>query len=353
MRQLFAAAIGGAALTACASLPPVTVQYYPTAGSTEVKVLETLTCTPDGSRVIAAYALKPETRYFRVPGEDPHQIELRGVIPPWSDGTAGFTFYGDGRLKSINSTATGRGEEIVNAGVGFITAAAGAGFVSTPHGLVGDPLAPPPTHPCEFIRGADGKGVVTLEHTATIPHADLKGDQWPLQVPLRLNSRDDAIRSVFGALSALRLAVSEPQSIEPPAAYTGPENPRDVVMLHLNHTASAELILTAASSSGSSDRLTSTIIVARADTYDLPLPRAAPFGESIVSLGLEESGAITALSYGTKSGIAGAANAGTGILGLYAVDSAAVQAAEVKGEADLIAQLQRLARCRADPAGCT
>lgn len=333
MRQLFAAVMGGAALTACAGLPPVTVQYYPTAGSTEVKVLESLTCTPDGTQVVSAYALKPETRYFRAPGEEPNRIELRGVIPPWSDGVAGFAFYGDGRLKSINSTATGRGEEVVNAGVGLITAAAGLGFVSD----------------CANIVGADGKGVVTIEHTATIRHSGLTAGP----VPLQMNARDAAIRSVFSGLAELQLAVSAPQRITPPAAYTAAPNSRDVVPLRLNHTASAELSLTATTGSGQSDRLTSTIIVAQADSYSVPLPRAAPFGERTVSIGLEESGAVTTLSYGTKSGLAGAANAGTGILGLYAADSAAVQAAEVKGEADLIAQLQRLARCRADPAGCT
>lgn len=347
MRQLFVATIGGAALTACASLPPVTVQYYPTAGSTEVKVLETLTCTPDRTQVVSAYALKPETRYFRAPDRAPNQIELRGVIPPWSDGVAGFTFYGDGRLKSINSTATGRGEEIVNAGVGLITAVAGGGFFSRPHGLTGEPPAPP--HPCEGLLGEDGEGVVTIEHTATILHAGLT----KREVPLHLNVRDARIRSAFSELPALRLEVSEPQRIAPPAAYTAAPNSQDVVPLRLNHTASAELGLMAGSDSGPSDRLTSTIIVAEAASYEVPLPRAAPFGERTVSLGLEESGAVTALSYGTKTGFAGAVNAGTGVLGLYAADSATAQAAEVKGEADLIAQLQRLARCRADPAGCT
>ncbi|HYC74482.1 hypothetical protein [Brevundimonas sp.] len=342
MRNLIAAAaLAGVAVTACASMPPVTVQYYPTTGSTDVTVLETLACTPDRMGIVAVYALKPETRYFRAPNA--HSVALRQVIPAWSDGSAGFTFYEDGRLKSINSTATGRGEEIIKAAIGLISVAAGVpAAAATGQKSAGD--EPPQRSLCDGKFDADGKGVLTIEHTASFDHDEFT----PGNVTLSMTQRNREIRSSFGAaLPTLRLTAGDPRRLSPTAVYTGQADPY-LVMLPLNHTAAVDLVLTTLSD----ETITSTIVIAESDEYEIPLPRAAPFGENSLSLGLAESGAVTALTYGTKSGVAGAANGGATILGLFGEDSAAVQAAEVKGEADLIAQLQRLARCRADPASC-
>jgi hypothetical protein len=70
------------------------------------------------------------------------------------------------------------------------------------------------------------------------------------------------------------------------------------------------------------------------------------------SVSVGESGALLSVRYGQDVGTAamiGSAGAiGTAIRG----DTAAVAAAEVKAEADLIAQQQRLALCQAKPAEC-
>jgi hypothetical protein len=72
-----------------------------------------------------------------------------------------------------------------------------------------------------------------------------------------------------------------------------------------------------------------------------------------VVLALHDSGAVTSLKYGKINGISSAADAAHAIAGQLKKETAADTAAEVKGEADLIVQQQRLARCRTAPASCT
>ncbi len=87
-------------------------------------------------------------------------------------------------------------------------------------------------------------------------------------------------------------------------------------------------------------------------TYLLPIPKAALFGKQNFALSLADSGAVTAIEYGKATGAAGPLNVLGAAATAAAPDSTAAKAAEVKAQADLIAQQQRLTRCQAHPAQC-
>lgn len=97
---------------------------------------------------------------------------------------------------------------------------------------------------------------------------------------------------------------------------------------------------------------TGTIQVPLPQTYLLPIPKAALFGKQSFSLSLSEAGAVTSVDYGKNTGAASALNAAGAIATAAAPETVAAKAAEVKAQADLIAQQQRLARCHANPAQC-
>jgi hypothetical protein len=95
-----------------------------------------------------------------------------------------------------------------------------------------------------------------------------------------------------------------------------------------------------------------TVAIPSRETYQLPIPKAALFGVQKFSLSLSEAGAITAVNYGKNTGAAGAANAGASIATALTPESTAARAADLKAQADLIAQQQRLHRCQTNPAAC-
>jgi len=86
--------------------------------------------------------------------------------------------------------------------------------------------------------------------------------------------------------------------------------------------------------------------------YNLPIPTAPIFGGQTFAVSLGESGEITSLSYGKTSGLGSALGATNDVLGAFKPETTAAKASEVQAEADLIAQQQRLIRCRLSPSQC-
>jgi hypothetical protein len=85
----------------------------------------------------------------------------------------------------------------------------------------------------------------------------------------------------------------------------------------------------------------------------LPIPKAALFGKQTFSLSLSEAGTITAVDYGKQTGAAGALNAAGSIATAVDPETPTAKAADLKAQADIIAQQQRLLRCQRAPASCT
>jgi hypothetical protein len=121
-------------------------------------------------------------------------------------------------------------------------------------------------------------------------------------------------------------------------------------MLPLNHTATRSLTVR-----GGPDRgvlWETSVTVPETATWQAPVPRAALFGSRKFELSLSEAGRPLAIGYTGASGGSSAISAAAAAATAAADDSVLTEAAETKAEADLIAQQQRLVRCRANPETC-
>jgi hypothetical protein len=77
--------------------------------------------------------------------------------------------------------------------------------------------------------------------------------------------------------------------------------------------------------------------------------KAALFGKQTFTVSLSEAGAVMSVGYGKNAGTASALNA---IGAIVNTETAAAKAAELKAQADLIAQQQRLVLCQTKPDQC-
>ncbi|MEX2498332.1 MAG: hypothetical protein WD397_05600 [Wenzhouxiangellaceae bacterium] len=86
--------------------------------------------------------------------------------------------------------------------------------------------------------------------------------------------------------------------------------------------------------------------------YKIPVPYPRLFGTSTFSAGFSESGSLRTIGYSREGGADALAAGLTSIRDEFAGPTTAEQAAQVKAEADLIAQQQRLLRCQLAPDDC-
>jgi len=77
-------------------------------------------------------------------------------------------------------------------------------------------------------------------------------------------------------------------------------------------------------------------------------PSPAAFGKTAFGVGLSDYGSITSLHYGATNGAPDAA----GAIAKAQPKTAEDKANDIKGQADLIAQQQRLITCRVSPQTC-
>jgi hypothetical protein len=333
MRALFVGTSISLLLAGCASVPPVTMSYYPPAASTEVKVIQTIGCNTAKTDFVIGYAVTATTSYFRRPNVDPHTFKLATLGSRWADASGTFIFTEDGRLRSINTSSTGQGEAIIKAGAAMVTAVVGLGIVS----------------PCDAVTAAGKDGVVSLVYTARIDPTLNPSTQVSL---LGLNAADTAIRERIGStLPVPELVIGAGERNAPPISLPDNAPAGDVVMLTLNHTLTRTM--TVREPGRASPLWTSTVVAPETATYQLPIPRAALFGTRTFGLVLADSGQPTSGGYSATSGAAGFLNTVGTVATALTDDSVAAQAADTKAEADLIAQQQRLVRCRANPSACT
>jgi len=96
-----------------------------------------------------------------------------------------------------------------------------------------------------------------------------------------------------------------------------------------------------------------SVVVAQLGTpYSLPLPPPTTFGKRALAATFSESGALTLAQFTSNTGVGQGLNVVNSALAATKGTTAAEKAAELKAEADVIAQTQRLAQCLADPKSC-
>ncbi len=329
-----------ACLEACASTPNVIYSYYLAGSTSTVTVTQTVDCTSDKKAVVVLNAPAINTLYFADYSKGPYSLQLKSLDGALADTDVGFNFLDDGRLKSVNASSTGQGESILKAAISLAAAAGALGGGVTP------PVpAPAPLRECVFINNWGGGKPVTVTYSKQV---DLATAPVAALIPLGPTPGSAALyAAIKDQLPPLAIQVSKRTPSTAGAHLSG--SPSDnAIQVTLQETANAQADVLAQGQV----IFRGSVTVPLATTYTLPIPKVALFGKQSFSLTLSEAGSVTAIQYGKQTGASGALGVLTAAATAVAPTSTATQAADVKAQADLIAQQQRLARCQAQPDKC-
>lgn len=326
-----------AALAGCATTPEVTYNYYPAKSATTLVVTQTLDCNADKTAMLAVNTAQATTAFTADTSRGPYQLAIKSLDGAFADTDFSLKRSEDGRLQSINQSAMGQGEAVAKAAISAAVAAAAIGGAAPPVGA-------PQLKECVNLNSWGGGKPVALVYTKTV---DLAA-QGTGYLNLSDSSNDKGLYNLLqNKLPPVGVKISSGAPLVS-AAQDHSHSGDEVVMLTLQDV---EIVPIEFDASGSAFA-TSQIVIPVAGTHTLPIPKAKLFGSTKVALTLADSGAITSIEYGKTTGAAGPLNVVGAAATAAAPETTAAQAADVKAQADLIAQQQRLARCHAQPSLC-
>jgi hypothetical protein len=347
-------------ISACASMPDVIASYYLPKTSVSVHVVRTFACNAAKESFTTSTVTAAVTHAADL--DKRQTVALRSLDGTLSDADVQLQFYEDGRLKGINSSSTGQAEAVIKPLVAIAAAAFGATH-STPDSKSSCSYSADPSKPITltFTREIDfsdigGKTATGAEKLTSDQVIDPDPDSKPTF---------DKIHDALGYMCVRieKLTLKPDSSGKPIADLPGFESTTDAsknVELPLQQPARVALKVWSSNAntcqfkSDTNPIWTGQSEVAQLGTpYQLPIPKAVLFGKIQVSLALAESGAVTTLQYTKQAAAPSVATAAQDISAHTTPESAAQKAADLKAEGDIIAEQQRLIRCRADPAKCT
>lgn len=313
----------------CASMPDVSVPYFLTKTRVEVTVTQTASCT-EGNVPVVATEVAFDPHFSADQGQ---LFEFGGLGSGLTKANASLELYEDGRLKSINTTQDGQGEETI------------ASILSIAGLLLLD-YSPTDTKPaCALLRSMVKDKTLTIVYRGkTELEAGIDSGEIDL---LQLNVPDPKLTQllpIFGEVTAA-------WNILP--IQGAPVNEEDSeTTISLREPAPIELTVNITRDNKTATSTSRTWSGQHGLPYNLPIQKAPWFGENKMELVLTESGRISKMAYtgggasqGAISSIDSAAKALSG-------STTAEKAAIAKAEADLIYQQQRLVSCQTNPESC-
>jgi hypothetical protein len=334
-----------ALLSACASTPPVEVRYALPRADVVVTAVRTVSCTKQNAPMILNTVT---TKAVYAPDADEWKsLKVRDLGGPMVNSDVGFTFAEDGRLTGLNSTQTGQGSEIIQAAL-----ALGAKVAA----LLGDVPSAARAQACADLAAnfKDGVTSLTFTHLQSFnPKDDDLYERTEIKVIPSDQEKYDLIRALLGSVC---LQAYDPKPVASPIKYAS--GTRRDIMLQLRQPAAVSIEVQETNDvdcQGDAAKIwAGTVFVPQLGTpYALPIPEGAIFGKQTFKLTLADSGAITALGYGRDSGAAAALGTVTKAITTAEGSTNAERAAELKAQADIILQQERLMRCERDAKACT
>lgn len=341
-------------LAGCATVPDVTFRYHYVTWKTIVTVTHTVGCNADNTRLVAVSAASVQTVYTS-DLDKPKELKLTDVGSKVADTDLSLSFFEDGRLRSINQGSTGQGESIVKAAVALGTAMVGIakkGTLRASYGTASPNLVTfsmedkDPIEACKEIasRGGSTK-TIAITYTATI------GPDNDADKPVLLAAASRDVEGLFeaGSLPQFFAQRGGVKSVST-ATYAPCCSSDDLVPLRLQRVGVAELsVLEERKGIARQEIGRARILIPTGEDYELAIPKARFFGSQTFKLELSEAGAVTAVGYGAKTGAAGVLNA---LGAIAASQTAEAEAKELKAQADLIVQQNRLVLCQTKPEDC-
>lgn len=331
-----AAAIAALLMSGCASTPKLSMNYYLPTTSASFKVVRTIACD-DGDNPIVATAVTPTVRHRADPGLK-QTVEVDKLKGSFANTDLKFEYNEDGRLSGINASSTGQGEAILKTAITLATAIAGLDGGSATY----------PTE-CADIKKFGGGKPLTLTYDGPVDLSEKPAVAQPIPPDTTSIYYASKLQAVLGPICAYTLGGSRP------AEPLSDVDPKAAVLLKMRQPGTAQIRLVTGAGPGCGtvkiwdDSITAAQFGA---DYTLPIPSPAIFGKQTFAAAFAESGALKSVQYTSDTGAGQVLNVGSAALTALQGDSDAAKAAEVKAQADLIAQQQRLVACIADPASC-
>ncbi|APG09941.1 hypothetical protein BKD09_16575 [Bradyrhizobium japonicum] len=381
-------------LAGCGKIPDVTVNYYFPRAKTQFAVTQTVGCSPkvDGKHriirsVISVISTSTNSADLDWKNEDGslHQGHLRyhAFRGMFNDADATVTLTPDGRLASINATSGGQGGAIVKS---LATVVGAVALLGPPP--VGAFVETVEDKACEKVDAfsavpaasgdAKGASLVTLSYSVTVIHKavtgadptfavdkvsssgydEQSGDRTNMTFVPDAASKPayDALRGQLGERMATTLKVISTKADQRMMTSTAPTTVTsgEGFPLELNKVAVVNLGI----DGHAGDMLQSTQIWGSAvpipmrETYQLPIPSPAIFGKTAFGISLSDYGSVTSLHYGETGGASEALDAVGQIANVLKPKTTEDAVNDLKGQADLIAQQQRLIGCEVSPWTC-
>lgn len=324
-------------LAGCGTVPDAQVSYYLTQTKVTVRVTRSLICDSK-NRPLVANTVTPSVTHSADTSGRARVTSLAGLRGTFTDSDIKFEFYEDGRLKTVNTTLTGQGEAAIKA----VTTLASTLTAFT----AGEPV---PSYPdeCAFVKEMGGGKPLTLTYEGDVDPT--KGDPQRILPDATSAAYADRLKNAIGGVCVAAKSAEVPLQ---PVQYK--PNDGDVLIAARQPALLKIEVGTPTPGNGCSASLwQGRVPVAQlGKDYQLPVPRAAAFGKLTFSAAFAESGALTSVQYVSSSGAASALGAANSFATVTQGKTTADKVAEVKNEADLIAQQQRLLQCQADPKSC-
>lgn len=333
--------IAATTLISCGSMPDAVVNYYLPKTQVNITVTQTVSCID-----IANPIVKTDVVFKTVYSADTSKrrsIDFDILDTAYSRADATITLTSDGRLTSFNSTSTGTGTDIVDT---IIELLPGAKSVSVDSKVI---------KACKIINKMAGEKdkvpnplsvslitVATISGTNTTPKISIspfKLKRYPVQTYLDIQ----AALGTFTSNGALHKTVT--------ASVTTEKTKQSVKLVE-----PAIVKLDVVRKELANNNVTTYTAYAPAPQlgveYTLPIPNPPLFGENQLELSLYESGKIKSLKYGTKNAAKGLGSSIVKLNDQFDSQTNAEKAAELKAEADVMAQQQRIVVCQATPESC-
>ena len=366
-------------MSGCASTPDVLATHYLPQGSLTLRAIRTVGCaTSDrGAKELFVATSVTATPTYSRDSTASDTIGFHALDSNLSNTSLTLTYYDDGRLKGVNSTSAGVGQEVLQSVVKLASIVLGGGlgyFVAGPGGR---------RDICDLINEQQSKDkLLTITYALSEPFLATGGFKDAAYVRrdvfLPEPTNPSFLFEIAKALPKLCAAIGPALRVSPPAALreapvalpTNAPDQDDVSGLTLRQPAQVPVKVVEAN-----DKLTGAAVAGHESVsecgtkwaevwngavlipqigyrYHLPIPRAAAFGKTAFELAVAESGVVTSVKYGKDSGAPAVLAALANAADTAQPSTAAEKAAEAKAESDLIYQQRRLLQCQMDASEC-
>lgn len=346
--RLLRTAILAPAFTGCATLPDASVNYYLPKSETEITVTQTIVCDPSGYPNVTN-ALSAKTKYsadydYKKSG---FQLSLKGLDGAFSDTDVTVSLTEDGRLSGINSSQTGQAEPIIKAAVATglsLATLAAAPLVGGAAPWCSQPAAKKPVT-ITYLAGPLGGVALATTTTKNIPlDVDLASAAIYSQVSGSSDFAKDLAPELFVGVGHQSKSISEEAYVDG-VPVTLPIIQRIPLTLRWGKDNGGNALTVATQS-------LDLPVESGERSYDIHIPTSAMFGTQKFVLALADSGAVTKVQYVKDTGLANGFSASQDVISPLKRKTVADEANELKAQADLIVQQQRLAACKANPSSC-